>query len=100
MGSREVQRQLPGKLEAVDRDQARRWGSRRRREAKEAGPSRRSDGCLKAKPRPDGRQEEAGGRDQVRRTGRSGGKIATPVTPASGSRLSASANLNRCCGLQ
>src|SRR5271154_104287 len=91
MGSGEVQRQLPGKSEETDRDQARGRGSRGGREAEETGSRHRLDGRSQAEPGADGRQEETRGHGQVRGTARRGwGQVpARTVSRASGLGLRA-----------
>src|ERR1700675_1940728 len=73
MESRKVQRHLPGKFEKTDRGEARRWRGGCRREAEKTGPGRGSDGSIKAKLGPDGRQEEACGHSEGRRSSRGSG---------------------------
>src|ERR1035438_5524210 len=95
MGPLEVQGQLPGEFEKADRGQARRRRSRCRREAKKTGPGRGSDGSVKAKPRADGRQEEARCNREVRssRGSRRQGTTRKRIRRAFSFRLSACAGL-------
>src|SRR5438477_12405195 len=77
MGSGKIQRQFPGKSEETDRDQTRRRGSDRSREAEEIGSGGGSDGGIETKPCPDGRKKETRRHNQGRGTGRRENKVET-----------------------